>query len=665
MKTHRSRAQARGPATRWRGPSCLHAVLHPHGHAPAVVSGPFVPVVEEEVGSVFEMGGGILDQWRQGALAIRALAHVGAAAQSRPNVPGSQRAMALSASLVGDLLVASGAGTARRRRSMELLVNTVDGAVWALLAPGHPIFARVGVIATVVPTALETGFRLGAGTEAVPVMQPPVPWTAAWDPPLPRLLSLRGTGWSSLTAKGIPRPVPSRFARLAWEVGRDVGPPLAAMALARRSHGQRLGIGTLGWVGFAFAGGYALARSRDDAQRSTTVTWDERTKATIDEARVGSRVHAALVHNVATVDPKAMLRHLAGAGSERAGRTLDEMRAIPVDTLRRFESHGTLLRQAAEKRPISPGREGTRWVQNVQVRQLRRAIERIDDSRGDEESADDGLRVVHARGAELVVEYRGERITLTRAVPELILRLEPTLPALVLGATWTAITVLPSLGSAPVWAVVPALGLQGLAIRRLLDQEALARRCDRTTAWLVAGSTVICDAAIGRFQRNVVDPGGAALCPGTGATQTLVLLLACNWRDLRRDRLVLSGLAAAGWLFAIRKPTPRAARVYVVELAFLLMPAFATASVGADTRREAEALDEHLDRRLAERVDAAARTAATEELQTFIDQIQTVIDELPRHPGGLDPTEQEEIRSRYQDEIDRLAGSDPLAVINW
>lgn len=598
--------------------------------------------------------GGLFEQWRQGTFAIRSLAHLSAAVESSRSRNSRLRLATYAGSAASDAVIARRAGSRHRNRNLETLLNALDAGLWSYWARDAPEFVRTAVVATAVPTLIETGFRLGAGTDAVPVMEPARAWRPLVHPsPGPEHRPV-GLDWD-------------RAKELSIELARDALPPLVAMAVGRRLRGNRVGWGPVGWMSFAALGGYALARSRAAAQLDTERIWQARTTSAIAEARVGSRVQSALVHNSLNLaDPKSLLHEMATAGSERARAALEEIRAEGPDALSQFANTGTTLLVAAEGRPIVPPEDRLRWVTNDQSAKLRdrlnEIVERIRPADGPDAPP---IRVLRARGPELVLEYCGERIELTRPVPELVIRLDPTLASVALGMVWTATSALPALGGAPVWAVVPALGLQATALRRVRDRPVLASHLDRTTAALVGGAAVLLDVTVAATQTRLTSPGGLSLSPGTGATQPLALLLAAGWRHLGAERWVLAGAAAAGFGLALRVPGRRPFSSVVEQVSFVLMPAAAAGTVGSDAAREAYALDNHLDEQLAADVESAARSIAQRELDDYLHQLDVVASGLSDHRGVLTPEQAATAVDRYRREIERLRAMDPLDVINW
>lgn len=597
--------------------------------------------------------GGIFEQWRQGTLAMRSLAHLSAAVESSRGRNGRARVITYLASSASDLAIAQHAGGRDRNPTREAFLNTVDAGLWAYWARDAPEFLRTTVIATAVPSLIETGFRLGAGTAAVPVMEPSLPWR-----PLVRHRDGGQSGWT------IDWP---RARTVGAALARDGLPPLVGMAIGRRVRGGRLGFGPAGWMLFAAVGGYALARSRADAQERTTRLWQTRTASAIAEARVESRVRTALVHNSnSSVDPKSLLTQMAAAGSEPARRALSDIRSEGVDALHEFRNEGTTLFLAADRRTIVPPADRLRWVTNEQSALLRRYINEIDSKVGEREDIDtESLRVIRARGPELVVEYCGESIALSRPVPEMVIRLDPTLAAVALGMVWTATNVLPTVGGAPAWAVAPALGLQAAALRRVRDRPVLVSHLDQVTAGLVGGAALAIDLAVASTQKQLTSSGGLSLCPGTGATQPLAVLLAAGWRHLGWERWALAGMGAVGFALAFRLPGHRSFASLVEQVAFVLMPAAAAATVGADAAREAYALDNHLDDQLAADVEHAARVTARLELDDYLRQLQVVVDDLGLLHRDLTADQISRTLARYGREIERIRTLDPLQVISW
>lgn len=598
--------------------------------------------------------GGLFEQWRQGTFAMRSLAHLSAAVESSRGRNSRLRFATYAASTAADAFVASLAGGRHRNRGLEGFVNALDAGLWSFWSRDAPEFVRTAVVASAVPTLIETGFRLGAGTDAVPVIEPP----KTWRPLLPPR--------SNDGARHAPVDW-ERARELTVEVARDALPPLAAMVVGRRLRDNRLGWGPAGWMGFATLGGYALARTRAAAQHDTERIWQERTASAIAEARVGSRVQSALAHNsLDLADPKSLLHEMATAGSAAARDALQEIRADSIDAMSQFANTGTTLLAAAEGRPVVPAEDRLRWVTNEQSAMLRHHLDELEERHHPPDGRDaPPIRVLTARGPELVLEYCGERMELTRPVPELVIRLDPTLASVGLGMVWTATSALPALGGAPLWAVIPALGLQTTALLRVRNRPVLASHLDRTTAALVGGAAVMLDLTVATTQTRLTSPGGLSLCPGTGATQPLVLLLAAGWRHLGRERWILTGAAAAGFLLALRVPGRRPFSSIIEQTAFVLMPAAAAGTVGSDAAREAYALDNHLDEQLAADVEAAARSTAQRELDDYLRQLSVVANGLSEHHGVLSPEQAATIADRYRREIERIRSMDPLDVINW
>ncbi len=620
--------------------------------------------------------GGIQDQHHQATFAIRALAHVTTAISGTKGRSVPARLALLGASLAVDVFAARRAIGAKRHRLLEVSLDLLDAGAWSRLTGDSPATTRPTVVATVVPAAMETGFRLGAGTDAVPVVRPERPWRPVWSPSLRALVHRRANRFGS-TRSSTPASPTGRFrvdvARLAEvvvEVGVDVVPPLIAMSAVRRRRGLRTGAGAFGWAALAAGSTHALARGRAKAQSDTTLMWDERTAYLLADARIQSRVQSALMHNLARVDPKGMLAFLERAGSRRAGIVLDELSSAPGEVTTAARERGLTLSATVDLRRIDPPQHRIRWVAEAQVRHIRNAIGQIDASvaaAGAAAPSDDVVTVVEADARRLVLEYRGSRIVASQPTPQLVIRLEPTIPGLLGSSAWTLSTALPAFGSAPLWAAGTATGMQWFAAWRLASREALERRGDRFTAVVVSASTLLLNLAIARSGSSSRPPvpagSGLVPCPATGATQALTLLVGGSWNDLPTERWWLIGVAALSWAVGSRRAEGLGLDGTVTELAFLVMPALASATIGDKTRREAQALETALRARLGDTIEHSAREEAREQVRRFADQLRCVIDELPlRHPG-LDDAEVDRIVADYQAEHDRIVGLDPLEAI--
>jgi hypothetical protein len=101
------------------------------------------------------------------------------------------------------------------------------------------------------------------------------------------------------------------------------------------------------------------------------------------------------------------------------------------------------------------------------------------------------------------------------------------------------------------------------------------------------------------------------------------------------------------------------------ELAFLCMPAAAAATLAADARREAAALDDGLDDWLAAELEGEARALAGRQVDRFIRSLDVVREGLAAGLLDLDGDDAAEQAAEYLAEARRLAATDPLDVINW
>lgn len=624
---------------------------------------------------------GLWGQWRQGALAIRALSHIGVAAESSRGRSPRVRGALLAASLGLDAWVAFRPRHGARRAVGEILLGMADVAAWSWLARDEAAHVRGLVFATLAPNAMETGFRLGAGTTTVPVIEPAVEWRPVITPSIrawarARIARARRVPPNTDGAPGLPRVDVARALRVVGRVTSDAAPLLAAMVVTRRRRGAAIGTEPVVWTAIGAVAGYALARTRAAAQASTTRLWEHRTAYLIDEARIRSRVQSALVHNVTEIDPKAMLTLLERAGSTSAQRALDELTSTPVASVSNATEQGITLAATVDLRAVTPESFRTRWVPRSQVRIIRDAMATIDrelDRELDRVDArtpdDDEVTVVAADPRRLVLSYRGVTIEAHQPVPDLAIRLEPTVWVVLASAVLTAFSGFASEDHATPTAFAAALALQALAIRRVLTTPPIERRGDRTTAMLLTASSLLLDVSVARRRPlPSFDPRTGErieTCAGTAATQPVMMLLGTSWHDLRAEGPLLLGAALAGWGLSLRPWFGRSWHSLVVEGAFLVMPLLANLGVGVRTDHEANLLDAALQKRLSERIDAAARVEAQGEVQRFVDQLDVVIAELPGLHPGLTEADVDEIISAYRAERDRITTGDPLELIGW
>ncbi|MBS1849010.1 MAG: hypothetical protein JST73_12110 [Actinobacteria bacterium] len=634
---------------------------------------------------------GVWAQWRIGGPAVRILAHIGVAVEETHGRSARRRAGMLAYSLIVDSRFARSRRTCRHRNILDIAADVVDVTGWSLLTRDRPDHLRALAVATIASNLFDTGFRLGAGTTSVPVIEPARPWRPLRRP--------RDDGSDRTADRDGPRNVDSRgrsaidLAR-ALEILVDVAvealPLGTAMWAARRRDGRRVGIEPILWTVLGACGGYGLARTRARAQASVIALWERRTGSLLEQSRVRSRVQAALIHNHARIDPKGMLAMLERAGSSSARHALDELSAAPRTKVRQATELGLLLGAAVDLREVVPPMYRTRWLPRDQVRTIRDEIARIDQMLRyvDDPPPDDLVDVLASDPGILTLEYRGYRIEAAQPRPDLAIRLEPTVWVVLASAALTLANTVTESDRSSGAALLLAFALQGAAAVRLATTEPIDRRGDRITAALLTASALVLDLSVAfgtRRGSDAVDDGSrettatlrpiarptgeAAIpseaCFGTAATQPVMLLLGTSWNDLRAEGPVLLGAALIGWALSLRPWAGRSWHSAIVEAAFMVMPFVAMLGAGSRTEHEAKLLDASLRVELSRTIEAQARIEAETEIARFVSQMNVVIDELPaRHPGLTDD-EVAVIIDAYRTERDRIADADPLELIGW
>lgn len=604
---------------------------------------------------------GLWGQWRRGAHAIRSLAHVAVAAESTHGRSRPARMALLAGSLAADVWIARHTRTRGRRSPVAAIIDTVDVFAWSWLTRHDPVHLQALTFATLAPTVMERAFRLRAGTTAVPLIEPAVAWPSLREPAPEGVEGRFRTGFAA-----------RHLAGYLGALALDASPMLAAMTLARRRRGLRVGSIPLVWLGVSALGGFTLARVRDRAQANTTRLWRERTRYLIEEARVRSRVQSALVHNVTEVDPKALLTFLERAGSAPAGALLDQIAEAPATTLSREGGDGLTLSATVDRRTITPHSFATRWVARPQVRMIRDAMAAIDqrlEPLGESAPGDEQVTILAAQPDRLVLRYRGERIDAEQPTPDLAIRLEPTLWPVV--ASWV-LTMTASLSSnvrGSRWALAVSGAAHLLAFTRLIRTPPMERRADRVTAALLVTSALAVDISIGRRGAfEIADPHTGERLEenaGTSATQGVMMLLGTSWHDLRSEAPFIFAIALAGWIYSLRPTHGRSLHSTISEAAFLFMPLLANLGTGEHTHREARLLDEVLQAHLTATISTTARDEARDEIDRFVAQLDCVIDELPRRHPSLSEDEVARIVATYTAERDRIRSTDPLELIGW
>ncbi len=561
-------------------------------------------------------------------------------------------------SLFGDGLRAWLARNPSRNRVADRALDFADSYLWGSVADAHRTAVRSAVVANLAPTLMETGFRLGSALVATSRSES--------DERKEQRQADASTHATTITANGSSRT----SVNVSRSIVADALPALAGLALARWPSRLPVGNGPLGWGALSLASGFAIGRLRAQAQESTRESWRKRTNHLIWDARIRSRVQTALVHNAAHIDPKGLLAFLERAGSSRAGQILDLATSDPRITLAAHADRGTTLAATVDFRAIIPDTHRIRWLGRPQVQQLRDDIAAIDQTRSRADNGtllgdNDGVvHVISANAQKLVLRYRGEIIEASLPTPELTVRLEPTVPALMVSSIWTSLTAWESFGSAPAPIVLSAVAAQWAAIRHLLLLPIADRRGDTTSALLVAGSTLAVDIAVGlRAQQDLSAKNDAFA--GTGATLPLMLLLGGSWHDLPKLRWYLVACALGGWVFALRALHDKSWNRILQEALFVSMPAAASWGIAIHTRRDAQNLDEELHAQLSEDIRRFAHVESAQQLSSFIAQLDTVIDELPELHPGLDDNEVTQILAAFRAERERVTGADPLTLIGW
>jgi hypothetical protein len=467
---------------------------------------------------------------------------------------------------------------------------------------------RVQACNVVVP-AMETGYRLGAGTEAVPVVDPSRPFPPRRD----------------------------QFAVVGLEgVARVLLPHLAVHGRFRR-RGLRLhpfeGVWALGMLG----GQFGLARYRDRLHRGARRQWWDRAEAQVLLEQRAAAAQAALASNPAH-DFKKHLTLLGVAGSERARLAAGEQADHPRQVLER--SQGTTLLWAALGIPVEPPELAATWISEDQRRVLDARIDAIDDEMDD--AADEGpplrLDVVTLHGTRVHLRYRGADIHLANPAPQLEAALDPVSLSLVVGAGWKLLNALDPELRIPLRYVLPGV-LGDLAVAAVCER---GRRCAdaRRFTWAVVGSlatSIVCDAGLAAAgplrppQRTDAVP---ATAPALGS---LAMIGTCEGHVAPW----LTGVGIAGtvgkWLLMARVVDPRSRDVVVRELLSLWQGWAAPRGLAASTAAESSALETSLQEGFQEAVRSARGRAMLAEVERAEQQVDLVEVELARLREDLDP----------------------------
>lgn len=486
-----------------------------------------------------------------------------------------------------------------------------EGAAWALAGRADPITSRLPQIASVVPTAIEWGVRVGSGDVAVPHLAP--------DRPFP------------------PEPG-DRLRTIARLIGPAAAPHLAIRAV-RRAKGWRWSPFEYIWPALAVGGGLAFGAYRQRLHREARTDWLERAQDQIAVEEASARAQAAIRESQGHHFKKNLVA-LAAHGSAPSRALAREQLEHPARVAR--GAPGATLHLAAAGIPIEPPERRDLWLGTAQCRLLDEFIDAVDESLEHTDPlaqlAPAVLRVRPGTGPAITIEYRGERVTLTNPPPRLRAALDPIPLTHAVTAIWKVLSWLSSDAQLPAF---PSLALAGLDVATAVHQTSRRLRPELSPDRRVLVASVAAATAFNLllFARppSPVNSNGEPVFFGTSTSAAVLVVLGTYADQLGPIAWPVAMVTVAGWLLGAVGRTPRPARVVLIESMTLWQAYLGTRTMASNLAAEADLLEADLQREFAERVRAARLEAVRRELARFRRQVEVAERELAALAGELDP----------------------------
>lgn len=543
-------------------------------------------------------------------LALRAAPHLTIGLFSERQRPSMQRIALAAAALLGDawLYRRLVARPDDAPGPVRVVLDTMGAAVWTLAAGAEAGPANFVQNAYVVAPGLEAGFRLGAGTEAVPIVVPPKVYP--------------------------PRPKAQAVARSLLPVAL----PFATHVVIRRRQGRS-------WnaipPAFATIGGFALARHRDHLQRDARQRWWERAQVLVAEEAHRTAAGAATRPSPGH-DFKKTLAVLAWCGSEAAKAAMDEQMSHP--SVATHQAGGATIGMTVPGLPVEPPDAADTWLDPPTQVRLLDYLDSIDDLLEDR-APPPLMQVANDERGGLHIRYRGHLVSFAPTSPQIDAALDPVSAAIGVGITFKVISALEGAHPVPPWVAAPVV-LVDLALLEAHRRRRRARREDRFRLAAI-GSTV---SALGFMAAaSATSPRTTARAEEfpvlLGAMAALGVLGTCNeqaGRQLTQTLVGLTSAATIGLWFRNQRLSTAGSAWAVADLwtnagASLWMTY--AASHGLTTRIAAETanVEALLAEEFSARLRSARSAASRRELERFQAQLDIARVELAARRGAMDP----------------------------
>jgi hypothetical protein len=526
------------------------------------------------------------------AAAMRVGSHLALGLSAWKRRPRKQVAAVTVAALVVDHFVVR---TLRRsgavRPDWHYLADAVDAAAWTSLMEGGGTATLPILMADSAPGAVESGYRFGAGMEAIPHPDGGDPFPPD-GPPIWR--------WARpLTRAALPVLVPMISHRVTSLRRRC---PISAWA-------ELLGFGSFGM-------GFLLARLRDRLQKEARSSWQTRA---LTQSQIEGHTARALLYTKNT-DAHAFRKNLIPlyrAGSLEAEARLRAAQDLPLQAV--SGGDGTTLHSAVMGVPLNPSEAGRIWVGDRQCEQIRQFI---DEAEMVPRSGGAHLNVA-AIWSHLELEYLGHRTVITHDLPCLETRLDPVPAGLLLAALWKILAIHEGV---PVSTVLGCVTLDVAAFVTYYTKPDVDQRPPPVVLALSLASCVLFASAIALGHGRTIRDDGSPIFPATQVIDGCAIVLVRYWEELSsRTRWGLTAALAVAWSIAALLPIRRAPLEVLVEALNPLSVAFSAYGIGERVAYEARLLEESLQQKFSEDLRESREEAVTallgyyEEMVSFVE----------------------------------------------
>ena len=396
----------------------------------------------------------------------------------------------------------------RWRMATRTTWDTIDAALWSWATRFEPAagLPRQIMLGDVAPHAIEAAVRLGAGTEARPLIHGAVPLPLT-SPRAAAALVGRGAV-ASLGSWTAMRVVRHRWGSRDWPAGENLW-PLASFFMA-----------------------LPLARIRHFLQARGVREWETRAGTTArrqaGELRLALAAHPSVGHDF----PK-VLQILGFFGSDEARSAGVAGLRRPADLAPSPVGRGRLLGQLVNRADLDPPELGLTWVSGDDVPRLRAFLDLP------EVQADRGQVAVRRPGdGSVSLHVAGRSLVLRPPLHRIRTSLDPIEAVSVVAAYWKLVVLVPSWGPTrgDAWMPTLAAGLDGLGAweHRRRNPDGIAPTPRSIHLSLLSLAVMAIRDALDRQPRWAAP--GIPLCPSTMSACGTLGVLGTWWDDLDSRR---------------------------------------------------------------------------------------------------------------------------------